>query len=533
MGQENGTFCCCNRNKNENEFENENSEENENPNDNLNKTNLKSYVKNKNKSILKQRDSYGNTIEPIDTFINTGKTLNKQTNFLLLRNNNNEEQKFNSPKRKSNMQIRTVSQPHEFFSSRAYSTLPVKTSFQPNKFLAIYKIQKLFHGFIYRKNYYPSIKNKLELFNLDLLKGYYNKFLTENLKKQEENLGINHSENSYKTLLIIEKDINKNSNNFFTKLYVFQYRNIKSFYVGEVDINNCLNGRGILTMENGTKYNGYFIKNEFTGKGNLINKDGEYFKGYFENGVLNGNGIQKLLNGCSFEGNFIKGIKNGFGKEDSDEFIYEGEYKNDQKNGNGKMYFKLLHDSYEGNFVNNNINGNGIYKWKNGDCYEGNFENGKMNGKGKYSWPDGGFYEGDYVNNIKEGNGKFKWPNGKIYEGPFKNGNPNGNGILIVKNIYYEINFKDGVIKGKLNEISKKKYIKIRNKNNNEDDESIGSEDMVISSRSGNSFYIKSTNERNLEKKKFFKNVEEDNVSFQKKKSKKNRSFSTKKNMKK
>ncbi len=539
MGQENNTFCCCRRNKKEEELENksnDNSELNENPIDLMNIKNLKSYVKHKNNSLLKQRDSNGSIIESNDSFINNGKTLKKQSNFLLLRNGKQDSPIFNTPTRKNNIKIQSNSQPHEFFSSRALSTLPVKTTFQPNKFLAIFKIQKVYRGFIFRKNYYPRIKNNLELFTFDLLKGYYNKYLTNNLRIQEENLGINHSDNSYKTLLIIEKDRNKHSKNFFTKLYVLQYKNVNSFYVGEVDINNDLNGRGILTLENGTKYNGNFIKNEFTGKGNLINKEGEYFKGNFEKGLLNGNGIQKLLNGCTFEGNFINGIKSGFGKEESDEFTYEGEYKNDQKNGNGKIYFKLLHETYEGNFDENNINGNGIYKWENGEKYEGTFENGKMNGKGKYSWPDGGFYEGDYVNNLKEGNGKFKWSNGKIYEGPFKNGNPNGNGILIVKNKYYEINFKDGEIKGKLNEISKKKSNKIRNKqmnDNDEEEESFDSLDMVNSSRSGNSFYVKSTNERNVEKKKFFKNNDENNDSVKKKKSKKNKSFSAKKNMKK
>ena len=80
-----------------------------------------------------------------------------------------------------------------------------------------------------------------------------------------------------------------------------------------------------------------------------------------------------------------------------------------------------------------------------------------MNGKGKYTWPDGGFYEGDYINNVKEGNGRFKWANGKIYIGPFRNGNPNGNGILFVNNRYYEVNFENGEIKGKVVEIEGKK----------------------------------------------------------------------------
>ena len=57
MGQENNTFCCCRRNKKEEELENksnDNSELNENPIDLMNIKNLKSYVKHKNNSLLKQ-----------------------------------------------------------------------------------------------------------------------------------------------------------------------------------------------------------------------------------------------------------------------------------------------------------------------------------------------------------------------------------------------------------------------------------------------------------------------------------------------
>lgn len=67
-----------------------------------------------------------------------------------------------------------------------------------------------------------------------------------------------------------------------------------------------------------------------------------------------------------------------------------------------------------------------------------------MEGRGKYKWPDGGEYEGEYRNNIKEGIGRFKWSNGKIFEGPFRNGKPHGVGKLIISNVSYEVEFKDG-----------------------------------------------------------------------------------------
>ncbi len=517
MGQDNTSLCCCKRNKNENEFKNESNElnsqiNNDNGNESMNNQNLKAYVACKKNSVLTNRDLNDSYIEQNDNLMMNGKTLKKQTNFLLLRKDKNSSPNLLNSGDKNKLKFNKINKPHEFFSSRAFSTVPIKTTFQPNKFLGVLKIQKLYRGFIFRKNYFPQIKKELETLLFTLLKNKYNNYLTDNLKKQEKNLGIVHNENEYKTLLLIKKDIDKSSHNLFTNLYIFKYKNIDSFYVGEVDINNNLNGRGILTLSDGTKYNGNFVNNSFTGKGFLIDNEGEFKKGNFEDGLLEGKGIQKLLNGCSFEGNFVRGIKNGFGKEESDEFIYEGEYKNDKKNGKGKLFFKNLNDSYEGNFEDNDINGNGIYKWENGEIYKGNFLKGKMNGEGKYTWPDGGCYKGNYINNIKEGNGIFKWSNGKIYEGPFKNGNPNGNGILIVKNIIYEINFEDGEIKGKLKEIDKKtalKKMKKKYKNKNNNTETLSDFDQLKSfylSESEDSIYEESTDERKREKKKFSEN---------------------------
>ena len=546
MGQETSALCCCKKNKIDEEMKNDSnddeSERNENPEELINLKDLKSYVNYKNFSSISKSESRGSNID--DSFINSGQNLKKRSNFLLLRNDD-EKEKLSSnellqinknPDKKVKFRINSIkSSSSQFFSSKALSTVVIKQAFQPFKYLGVFKIQKLYKGYVYRKYLFPEIKKNLELETLNQLKNIYNEYLTENLKNQEELLGIIHDENSYKNLLLIKGGVEPNSKNVFTTLYKLSYNHLNAFYIGELDMDNNLNGRGILTLSNGIKYNGNFIENIFTGKGNLIDKEGIYYEGTFENGILEGEGKQKLLNGCSFEGNFEKGIKTGFGKEECIDHIYEGEYKNDQKNGNGKLYFKLLNETYEGSFVDNNINGNGIYKWNSGEIYTGNFVNGKMNGKGTYSWPDGGFYEGDYIDNIKEGNGKFKWPNGKIYIGPFKNGNPNGNGTLIVNNCYYEVNFENGEIKGKVVEIDGKKkknkkkykneessdsYYEISSFENNKDNEVESDNDNDIS------FNIASTKEKKISKKNFFSyedNNDDDNI-VKKKKSKRKKS---------
>ena len=72
--------------------------------------------------------------------------------------------------------------------------------------------------------------------------------------------------------------------------------------------------------------------------------------------------------------------------EETNEHIYEGDFKYDKKNGNGKLTYKLLKDTYEGEFKDNNITGVGFYTWVNKDTYNGSFLNGKMHGKGLYKW---------------------------------------------------------------------------------------------------------------------------------------------------
>ncbi len=166
--------------------------------------------------------------------------------------------------------------------------------------------------------------------------------------------------------------------------------------------------------------------------------------GAFEKGKLSGYGEKYCLNGNNYIGQFKNGLKDGVGIDENNEHFYEGEFREDKKEGKGKLKYKIIQDTYEGEFKDNAITGTGFYIWSNRDTYEGTFLNGKMEGRGKYKWPDGGEYEGDYRNNIKEGVGRFKWSNGKIFEGPFKNGKPHGVGKLIISNVSYEVEFKDG-----------------------------------------------------------------------------------------
>ncbi|KAL4445509.1 hypothetical protein ABPG74_004583 [Tetrahymena malaccensis] len=114
--------------------------------------------------------------------------------------------------------------------------------------------------------------------------------------------------------------------------------------------------------------------------------------------------------------------------------IYQGQFKEDKKNGKGTYFYNESSDSkkYEGEWVNDKMEGFGVFEWRNGDRYEGYFKNGLRNGKGISFYnesSDSKKYEGEYVNDKMEGFGVFEWRNGDRYEGYFKNGLRNGNGI--------------------------------------------------------------------------------------------------------
>ena len=61
--------------------------------------------------------------------------------------------------------------------------------------------------------------------------------------------------------------------------------------------------------------------------------------------------------------------------------IYEGEFRNEIREGKGKMIWNDG-DRYEGEWKNDNKNGIGIYYYNNGDKYEGEFKNNAYEGKG-------------------------------------------------------------------------------------------------------------------------------------------------------
>ena len=95
-----------------------------------------------------------------------------------------------------------------------------------------------------------------------------------------------------------------------------------------------------------------------------------------EGNCINGKGKKVWQNGRVYIGEFKNGLRDGIGMHEINGNKYEGEWKED------------------------NINGQGKYTFADGKSYEGEFKNNKFHGQGKFTLADGTIIEGEY----KEGN---------------------------------------------------------------------------------------------------------------------------------
>ena len=340
-------------------------------------------------------------------------------------------------------------------------------------------IQSFYRGSIYRKNYKKlnGIKSELIAQHNEKIKSVEKNFISKLILKNEKLFKDSNFENNwrqyYNTNEMIEFEPKFNNDILIkTDCLVSKYKNEDCLYKGTLTLDsiqknknvqskmlyniNSLTGRGVLYLRNGKKYEGNFINGELNGWCRYINSKGVCYEGLFIKGVLNGKGeiikIDENLRKHIYKGDIKNFKKEGKGKEKTNDFSYEGEFVNDMKHGNGKIFYNNNGDYYEGQFSNGLITGKGFYKWKNQHTYLGDFVCGKMHGKGLYKWTDGNQYEGEYINNIKEGQGEFKWNDGKIYKGSFENGKPHGKGLLTIKGITFDAIFDNGTYLGDLKE---------------------------------------------------------------------------------
>jgi hypothetical protein len=229
--------------------------------------------------------------------------------------------------------------------------------------------------------------------------------------------------------------------------------------------------------ENGKElfYHGeYNQQGQKDGIGKMVikeNKQKKYYQGVWRNGDLN-EGYIYYENGSEYKGEIKNYMRDGKGhfKTKNDNEIYNGDWKEDNKEGEGELIFKdgtrymggFQNDKfngkgkmewkngiyYDGEFMNDYLHGKGYLRGNNGHIYNGYFENGYYHGEGEFKWINGmsvEIYKGNYSYGIKDGFGEFHFENGDIYRGGWKSGNPDGQGTYETNNRKYFGNWRAGI----------------------------------------------------------------------------------------
>lgn len=158
-------------------------------------------------------------------------------------------------------------------------------------------------------------------------------------------------------------------------------------------------------------YRGGVKKNDFghdiyDGKGTLFDQEGEpLYEGEFVNHMKQGNGIMYLKGQLIYQGEFIQNKKQGNGILYKDSQIhYEGHFRNDLMDGYGVLY-------YEEDVIAPYQELRAMYPHLNQPQYEGDFVHGMKKGKGKQYYPNGFLqYEGDFIWHHMQGAGKLYYP---------------------------------------------------------------------------------------------------------------------------
>lgn len=203
------------------------------------------------------------------------------------------------------------------------------------------------------------------------------------------------------------------------------------------------------TFADGSIYRGGMRGASLHGKGEYMSKAFQY-QGEFKENQKHGNGVYVWENGDRYEGEFADDRPNGKGKWSfASGDTYEGEVKAGVIVGKGTSTTKSG-DTFDGSFVNGKPQGTGVYRFKSGDRYEGEMSNGLMNGQGRYVAKDGYVIQGRFKDGQAEGPGTYTFANGDKYEGDIRGGALTGRGAYFYSNgLKYEGEMANGLPAGK------------------------------------------------------------------------------------
>jgi antitoxin component YwqK of YwqJK toxin-antitoxin module len=216
-------------------------------------------------------------------------------------------------------------------------------------------------------------------------------------------------------------------------------------YEGEL-VENCKHGKGILFNEYGVVYEGEFEHGRKHGQGVSYHNDGGIeYEGQWLNNFKHGIGKSYNKTGrCDFQGEFKHNRRHGQGMSFNSRGLmdYEGNWEQNHKSGQGISYFSIDSENIkiecDGWWYNNIfMTGEGLSFDDQGRViYEGQWENGKRHGQGiSYHLIVNSMmksYDGQWKNGQRDGNGisyqNVSYKEVKEYEGQWRNGQRHGQG---------------------------------------------------------------------------------------------------------
>ena len=206
---------------------------------------------------------------------------------------------------------------------------------------------------------------------------------------------------------------------------------------GSVDHAGKLHGIGVITWNNGEKFEGQFKNGRpYSGHGFWnFGKEGVYV-GSIRNGLKNGQGIQTFLSDEKWEGEFKDGKRyNGEGVwYNSDGSRHIGITRNGLKNGQG-LFIYADGNKYAGNFKDNKPDGKGTLTYADGIVkYAGEYKDGLYHGQGTLISSNGEKYVGEFKNELYHGYGTLTYSNGEKYVGELSDRKRNGKGAWFKDN---------------------------------------------------------------------------------------------------
>ncbi|KAH0571402.1 putative Phosphatidylinositol-4-phosphate 5-kinase [Spironucleus salmonicida] len=150
----------------------------------------------------------------------------------------------------------------------------------------------------------------------------------------------------------------------------------KTKYKGNFQFGTQITGRFEMVniLDSNIKYEGDFINGIKQGSGTLITEDYIYI-GDFDDNEFNGNGNITYTDETHYLGLFYRGFKNGQGSLTTTAFTYIGQFKYDVIHGSGQLFINAISTWEQDYFVYNNVK---LSQISTGVFDQGNFVSGEI-----------------------------------------------------------------------------------------------------------------------------------------------------------